>query len=269
MASPRTMHTTSIQLGLLNIACTVGKASSEERESAITTIAVDEHGQPAIIDRSERVAETGSTVYQKAKAVKMEDDSWRVISESEWDEIEKATKLPTLKVLDVQKLSKLPMMYSTGCYYLRFDTKAKQAPDAFAVLMAALTKTQTGLIVKWGANASRQKLAVISAEAGVLIMRVIPFLTEIRVASKQERAHFKAEFTEREVEKMTELLREIQNPKGFQYAEYADEGLKLRSAAVDKIIAGEKPDEISEPEQQEQQTSIFDAIEAAVAGLKQ
>jgi non-homologous end joining protein Ku len=110
---------------------------------------------------------------------------------------------------------------------------------------------------------------VISAEAGVLILRTIPFLNEIRVASKQEREHFKSKVDQRTVDKMTELLREVQNKNGFQYAAYSDDGLKLRSAAVDRIVAGQKPEQLEQPEDQPEQVDVFAALEAALAGVKQ
>lgn len=58
----------------------------------------------------------------------------------------------------------------------------------------------------------------------------------------------KVNIEDRTVKRVADLLREIQHKDGFQYAAYADEGLRLRQAAVDRVLAGEKLDKIEQKE---------------------
>jgi non-homologous end joining protein Ku len=255
-----------IELGLLNIPITIGKATGDLADYGISQVDVI-NGTAYRIDRSERNAKTGLPVENKQRAIEVEENHWRIIDSEEWASIENATKLPSLTVLDVVPLSRLPLMYSTGTYYVRHDDKAKVQPKAFKALMAALTKERAGLVCKWG-NSARQKLVVINAERGIMILRTIPFLTDIRVASKRERAHFAAKVSNAEVEKMGELLNAIADPEGFQYDQYQDEGVALRSVAIKRILDGEEPEKIEPPEQKQDDFNIFEAIDAALAEVK-
>ena len=121
MASPRSMFSGSIELGLVNIPITIGKAFEIQREGSLVEVASLPDGSIEPIIRNEHL-ESGETDWIKKKAVKM-DDGWRIFDEAEYAAIEESTKTPTLKVLDVQPASKLPLLYSTGAYYVRHDPK--------------------------------------------------------------------------------------------------------------------------------------------------
>ena len=263
MSSPRSMFSGTIQIGLVNVPITLGKSWSDERETSLKQVCIC-HKQP--IDRSERCSVDHTSPVSKLYAVQVEEGVWRPIDENEMAQIESDTTSKILDVIDVQPVSKLPLLYATGCYYCRHDKKAKMEPTAMATLVASLTKGNLGLVCKWG-NASREKLCVITAEAGILILRVIPFLENVRVASTAEREHFRAKPDPKNVTKMTELLDAIQNPNGFQYAEHHDEGLRLRTEAVERIIAGKKSEPRPEPKMPEQ-TDIFAMIDAAIAEVR-
>lgn len=236
MASPRSMFTGVIELGLVNIPVTLGKAI-DDREPHFRTVCRC-HKKP--IDARWRCSVTEKLTTDTLSAVQVDENEWRVIDEDEMAQIEEATKSKILTVLDVQPTSKLPLMYAYGTYYVRHDLKSKVRPDAMATLVASMTKNKYGLVVKWG-NASRDKLCLITAESGVMVLRLIPFWENVRVASTDEREHFKGKIQPRNVEKMDELLNAVRNPEGFRYPEYSDVGKELREAAVERILSGTEP----------------------------
>lgn len=239
MSSPRSMWQGFIQIGLINIPVSLGKAAEIQRESSLVQVCNHDDHEPVKIDRSERCEECEGRPLSKRWAVQTDEGEFHVFNENEYNEIEEATKLDSLVVTDVQPASNLPLMYSFGAYYIRHNEKAKITPSAMATLVAAMMKTKLCLVCKLG-NASRQKLCVISAENGLLILRQVPFLDDVRVASKAERLHMSAKVDRKAVEKMGDLLHELQNVDGFAYAEYNDAGLQLRAEAVDRIMKGEK-----------------------------
>jgi non-homologous end joining protein Ku len=264
------MWSGSIELGLINIPITVGKAWSDERETSLITVCDHGDGHAYKINRSERCDQCGGAPTNKQAAIIMGDgdgvEGYYVLDSNEYAEIENSTKTLTLEIKDAQPLSALPMIFTTGTYYIRHDDKAKVQPKALNRLVTALGKTGYGLVCQWG-NSSSQKLCVIHAERGVLLLRVIPHLSEIRVPSKRERAHFSVPANEAEVEKMIELLNAIRKPK-FDYASYVDHGLELRQAAVERILAGEQMQTPDEPQPAEEPSDMLAALEMALAGMK-
>jgi non-homologous end joining protein Ku len=259
------MFSGSISLGLVNVPITIAKAWGDEREGSLKQVCSC-HKKP--IDASWRCSVSMERCTDTVSAVQISDDEWRVISTDEMGKIEDATNSKVLEVLDVQPLARLPLLYATGCYFIRHDDKAKMRPEAMATLVASMTKAKVGLVVKWG-NSTREKLCVIAAERGVLTLRVIPFWSGVRVPSKKERAHFSVKLKPRNVAKMDELLGALSNPEGFQYAEYQDEGLALRQAAVERILDGEEPVQRKAPEKiEEEDIDIFEMIDRAVAEVK-
>jgi non-homologous end joining protein Ku len=259
--SPTTFWTGMIELGLVNIPITIGKATADpKRDSALTDVAEYADGSVEKILRNEHVA-SGRTDYIKRTAVKTE-DGYRVFDSDEWNAIEEATKTPTLQVVDVQPASKLPLLYTTGTYYIRHNDKAKIEPYAMATLAATLMTERLALICKWGSSA-RQKLCIITAERGILVMRIVPFQVDVRKASDREREHMKKKVDVKHVEQMSELLYALQNPEGFDYSAYSDEGLAMRQKAVDRILSGEQleqREEIQQPEPVDFEAMIEKAI---------
>jgi non-homologous end joining protein Ku len=260
------MWSGSIELGLLNIPVTVGKAWADERETSLTSVC-DHEGHAYRITRNERCEECGGAPQNKKTAVITGDDHFYVLDEGELIAIENSTKTLTLEIKDAQPLNTLPLIFATGTYYIRHDDKSKVQPKALNRLVTALGKTNYGLICQWG-NSSSQKLCVIHAERGVLLLRVIPHLSEIRVPSKRERMHFSVPPNEAEVGKMVELLDAIRNQNGFDYGSYVDHGLELRQAAVERILRGEQTEAPDEPEPVEEPTDVMAALEMALAGMK-
>jgi non-homologous end joining protein Ku len=265
MASPRSMFSGAIQLGLVNIPITIGKSWGDEREQSLIVICDHsaEAGQIIRIDRSEFCERCDGPPTNKRLAVQTGESEYKVLDDDQVADIEAATSSKILDVLDVQPLDKLPIMYSIGTYYIRHDSKSKMAPTALATLITSMAKNKVGLVVKWG-NSTREKLCLLTVESGVLILRVIPFLDSIRVPSAKEREHFKVKVEKKNVAKMDELLDAIRNPNGFQYSEYRDEGLHLRQQAVERILKGEKPKRKAPPKV-EPQIDIFEMIDNAVA----
>jgi DNA end-binding protein Ku len=238
MSSPRSMWSGTITLGLVSIPVTVGKSWADERETSLRVICAD-HKAP--IDRTERCgAGEKSCSLTKVRGVEMEDGEWRAFKEDEYAAIEDATKSDTLEIVTVQKEWDLPLEFGTGTYYVRFNDKSKgHAPDAFAHLIATLNQRDEGAVVKW-CRSARQRLAILHADGqGHLLLTTIPFANELRPAGKLESAHQHVEIQGEIVEQMGHLMDALgQEP--FDHAAYADEGLKLRTEAVEKILGGEK-----------------------------
>ena len=238
------MWSGTISLGLVSIPVTIGKAWSDEREASLRDICAD-HKVP--IDRTERCGAGITTCsMSKVKGVQMPDGSWRAFNMTEYAAIEDATKSDTLEILNVQKEWNLPLDFGTGTYYVRFNEKAKgNSPDAFAHLIATLNQRDEGCVVKW-CRSARQKLAILRADGnGHLLLTTIPFVTELREAGRLESAHQHVEIQSEIVEQMGALMDALATDE-FDHAAYTDEGMKLRTDAVDKILGGEKLQEKDE-----------------------
>jgi non-homologous end joining protein Ku len=267
-SSPRTMWTGTIELdSLVTIPVNIGKAFSDTRESSLVTVCDHrkEANEVVPVDRSERCKRCEGPPKNKVHAVEVEEGVYRIFEESEFESIEAATKTQILKVLDVQPLSKLPLMYSTGCYYVRPDMKVKGAnAKPFKALCLALAKDNLALVAKWG-NSSRQKLVVISVVDGVMILCTLPFVEDIRPAAKMERAHWSQEIHTREFEKVGELLTEI-HKRGSRWSEQYDEGLRMRQEAVEKILNDE---DVEIPKVAEVEPGdFFDKLDIAIAAVR-
>jgi non-homologous end joining protein Ku len=268
MSSPRTMFSGSIKLGLLNIPITIGKATEDGREHGLSQVCDhSDDGRIVRIDKSERCEICGGRPQHKAMAVKLPDsDEYRIFDTNELTAIEDATKSSVLKILDAQPLSKLPLLYSTGVYYVRHNVKSKTDAEAFATLAVTLSKNRMGLVCKWG-NSAKEKLCVITSDRGVMMLRVIPFVDSIRPASSVEREHFSVKVNPKAMTKMDAFLHEISNPEGFAYANYSDQGLALRQAAVERVLAGEKPNRPAPPKPEVEPMDLDAMIEAAMADV--
>jgi len=268
MSSPRSMWSGTLRLGLLTVPITLAKATSEQREKALVTVC--EHGVP--INRSERCGAGEETcTLSKSKAVQVGEDEYRTLEPNEYLAIEDSTKSDTLDVLDVQPLRELPLIFGMGTYYVRADAKVRGSEQGFAILHAALAKTKQGLVVKLCRSAS-QKLCVIHASEGLLLLTQIPFMAELRKPGEQERSHWETEAPEAQVALATELLSQQRNPDGFAWPDYIDNGYKMRTAVVDRILADELPldDEGEQQEREipEQAPDIMAKLMAAVEAGK-
>ena len=238
MASPRTSWSGSIQCGLLNVPVTVGKASADSREKALQDVCAKHH---AAIKRNERCSsdEKCDLSEGKRKAVYLGGDDpkekFHVFDEAEISLIEEATKSDTLEVLDAQPLSKLPILFGVGTYYVRAKDPASEG--AFAVLVDALEKSGYGLVSKM-CNSAKQKLCVLHAHSGILFLTQIPMHADMRFPGDKEKAHQHKHAPEDQVNMLIELLDAVRNDDGFDFASYTDEGATLRSAAVERVMQG-------------------------------
>lgn len=287
MASPRSMWSGTISLGLLTIPVTIGKSWADEREQSLRDLCAT-HNVP--VDRTERCLTdanwpekiqtiigtkskpevkldhiAGLTECQlaggKQKGVQLEDGSWRKLNESEYAKIEEATKSETLEILDVQLAYELPLAYGTGTYFVRFDHKAKgHTPDAFAHLVAALDKGDKAAVVKW-CKSARQKLAILHTSGdGILLLTTVPFTTEYREPGDAEKRHQAVEISAEVVEQFDALMDAVSS-ESFDYSAYSDEGLKLRTEAVEKILGGEKLQDKDEGEQKQEGNKVPDLMQ--------
>jgi non-homologous end joining protein Ku len=277
MASPRSMWSGTISLGLLSLPVTIGKSWADEREPSLRDLCAI-HGVP--VDRTERCSTdadwpekirtiigtkskdkskldhiAGLTECDlaggKQKGVQLDSGEWRKLNENEYARIEEATKSDSLDILDVQPAYDLPLTYGTGTYYVRHNTKAKGVnADAFAHFVAALQAKDLGAVVKW-CKSARQKLAILHTDAeGHLLLTTVPFVSEWREPGQQENEHLSVEVQKSVVEQMLGLLDAISS-KSFDHAAYSDEGLRLRSEAVEKILGGEKLQDKGEQKSEE------------------
>jgi non-homologous end joining protein Ku len=272
MGSPRSMWSGAIELGLISIPITIAKAWSDEKVEGLTTVCVHEVGgktAPQPVTRNDRCELCNGSPENKKKAVAVDETHLHIFDEVEFAAIEDSTKTPTLVIRDVQPMKDLPLMFSTGLYYIRHDDKSKAPPKALNRLVTALGQTGYGLVCQWG-NSSSQKLCVITARRGVLCLQVIPHRSELRPASTKERAHFAVKDNPAETSMMVELLNTLKNPAGFQYESYRDHGYELRQAMVERILDGDVPDDdLPEPESApEEVEDIMDALKAALEAAR-
>jgi Ku protein len=265
MASPRSMWSGSIQLGLLNVPITVGKSWTEEREKSLVQLCAD-HKVP--IDRTERCGaghETCSLV--KVRGVQVSEGEYKALDAAQYAHIEDSTKSDMLTILDAQPVYELPLEYGTGTYFLRPDKKVKGSVTPFAVLVKAMRKSDYGLIVKW-CRSARQQLAVIHVNVdGLLVLTTIPYVNELRTAGDQERAHMEVEPDDAHVDLLVDLLEATSNEEGFQHDAYKDDGLVMRARAVNEILSGKTEEKKPEPVQNVGQ-DIMAALKASIAQKK-
>lgn len=244
MASPRSMWTGKVRLGLFTVPVTVGKSWSEQRETGLRDLC---SCCMKPVDRTERCPTKGGTPESKVKGVEVTENSWQELSGYELSLIEDATKSDTLDVnmeSGIVPLTRLPMIFSIGTYYLR---PGKGGEREFALLLSVLAQEKVGLVCKWG-SASRERLMVISAYSGLVVMRELPMLAEIRQPGDKERAADGVEPAPAEKDLLTNIFREAQ-ADSFTYANYENEAFKLRNAAVEKILTGDIPEEGTEEDE--------------------
>ena len=262
-ASPKSMWAGSLRLGLLNVPITIGKAAQEQKEKGLVTVCAD-HKVP--INRSERCgAGAKDCSLTKSKAVQKADKSYHVFSPAEVSSIEDSTKSDTLDVLDVQPLNDLPMEFGMGTYYVRADKKVRGSEQAFSILALALAKTRMGMVAKLCRSAS-QKLVVLHASEGMILLTQIPMLAELRKPGDDERAHWKVEPPTAQIDLLVDLLNQTRNSSGFDWAAYEDEGYRLRTEAVDRVLAGDVSDEADEQpvEETQQATDLMQTLMASI-----
>lgn len=239
MASPRSMWSGSITLGMLNVPVTIGKTWADEREPSLRDVC-ECHGLP--IDRTERCSVTKEPPTGKTKGVEKADGTWHKFGPNEVEAVEQATKSDTLAIEEVRALYELPIEYGTGTYYVRFAPPKKGSTaglDAFALLVKALG--DNGAVVKWCRSAT-QKLAVLHVnEHGHLLLTQIPMLNEWREPDRMESAHHSVE-VDPKLLKMAQKLLASKTPKSeeFDWGAYRNEGIDLRSNMVEKILGGQK-----------------------------
>jgi len=229
------MWSGSLRVGLFNVPVTIGKSWSEDREKNLRDICAT-HLVP--VDRSERCGCGTDCALHKVKGVETA-SGWRALEPNEYARIEAATKSDTLEIIDVQPLGELPLMYATGTYYLRADKKAKgPVKEMFATLALAMAKSGLGMVVKWSSS-SRQRFGILHTYKGMILMTTIPSETEVRLPGEQERLHFSATTKAEEIDTLAEILSLSRDAEGFSMSKLVDNGLALRTAAVEKILAGE------------------------------
>ena len=265
--SPRSMWSGTISLGLLTIPVTIGKSWSDEREQNLRDLCAV-HGVP--VDRTERCSgdDKCGLTNGKQKGVQLDSGKWRKLNENEYAKIEESTKSETLEILDVQPVYETPIAYGTGTYYVRFDAKAKgHSPDAFAHLVATLEKGDKAAIVKW-CKSARQKLAILHTTGdGILLLTTVPFASELREPGKMEKSHTEVAIVDEVVEQFDALMDAVASTE-FDHDFYSDEGLRLRSEAVEKILGGEKLQDKDEGKQQENGQKTPDLMQQLKDSIK-
>jgi non-homologous end joining protein Ku len=251
------MWSGSITLGILNVPITIGKAWEDERERSMRDVCVC-HGLP--IEKHERCAKTKERPPMgKTKGVEMANGKWRKLSVVEVSRIEDATKSDSLEILDVQPEHEYPLEYSIGTYYIRPAPKADMR--SFQLLVHGLTENNRGALVKW-CRSTTQKLAVLRVWNGILMLSVIPFRSAWREPGEQERRHYETEVDPKMYEVMSTLLDATSNPNGFEWDQYADDGLAIRAEAVAKVMKGQRFDET--PRERQSLPDLMAALETSV-----
>lgn len=267
MASPRSMWSGSITLGMLNVPVTIGKTWADEREPNLRDVCAC-HGQP--IDRTERCSVTNEPPQGKTKGVQLAEGDWHKFSENEVEAVESATKSDTLEILEQRPQWDYPIEYGTGTYYVRYAPPKKGSTaglDAFALLVAALG--DNAVLVKWCRTAT-QKLCVLRVnEHGTLLLTQLPMHAEYREPGNLESAH-KGVAVDQKVLAMAKKLLASKNGKGdFDWSAYTNEGVALRTAMVDKILDGEKiPEDVPKDEGKRPASDLFALLSESIEDMK-
>lgn len=260
--SPRSMWSGAIRLGLLNIPVTLGKATRDERERGLKDLCA-KHEVP--VTRNERCSHDDECpLDRKVKGVENSTGSYRILSSDEYEQIEQATKLATLDILDAQPLTSLPLEFSTASWWIRPTGKGSE--KSFAILVNALAQTGLGLVTKL-ANSSKQKLAVIVAIEGCLLLRQIPYRNELNLPGDAERAHFGVEVSDPEVDLAVQLLQQTKQ-ENFDYASYTDRGMILRQEAIDRLLDGQEQERKHEKRDDAPADSLMETLMASIEKAK-
>jgi non-homologous end joining protein Ku len=269
------MWSGTIKLGLIDIPVTIGKSWADEREQGLRDLCAT-HNVP--VDRTERCSTHARTCQLEGGKVKgvHTGEKWVPLSESEYSAIEDATKSDRLEILDVQPVYDLPIEYGTGTYYVRYDKKVKGFDaTAFAHFAATLSQRDLGVVVKW-CKAAKQRLAVLHTSGeGILLLTTVPFASEWREPGDQEIEHRKIEVQPAVVEQMGNLLDSLKQEE-FDHERYSDEGMKLRSDAVEKILdahrkgkkGGKQKEEKPEKKSGEHVPDLMAALQASMQEQK-
>jgi non-homologous end joining protein Ku len=266
VSSPRTMWSGVMQIGMVSAPVTVGRAWSDERETSLLTLCAEHH---VPIDRTERCgAGEQNCSMTKVRGVATQSGGYKALDADEFAAIEESTKDDSLTIYDVQPLTDLPMEFSTGTYYVRADTKAKgKTEEIFATFALALAGTGMGLVTKW-CRSAKQRLCVISAYEGMLILRTLPMENELRLPGKMERAHFSAQVPDAQVQALTQLFALTRSEDGFVHEAYRDHGLEMRQAAVEKILDGEVPQKQQKAPEKAPATDLMAMMQASIDAAK-
>jgi non-homologous end joining protein Ku len=237
MASPRTVPNgkLTIQLGLLHVNVSLGKAWADEREKGLRDVCAD---HTAFVNRNERCpVDDDCTLSTKVKGVELPDGKIRVLAEGEIEDIESATKSDLLAVEETRPLDELPLHLSTGCYYVRPNSDVPGSEAAFALLARTLNGTGMGLVVKWGTS-SRERLCVIHAHENMVVLRTLPMGAEVREPGDKETSWESVKTDPKMVTMASKLVKSMRGKGEFKHEGYENEGLRLRSEAVERVLNG-------------------------------
>lgn len=255
MASPRSIWRGQIQVALVSINVTIGKATFEAQEERLKSLCTC-HGQP--IERHERCAKTGERPEGKVKGVQLDSGRWKRLSRKQQEKIDEVTSSKTLELLCIDELSNFPLEFSESTYYVRPATNADK--KAFRTFVYALWAKHLGMAVKWF-HRNHDNLAVLRPivvdNGPVLVMQVIPFIDEFRRPGDLESDFRSVDMNIAEVTAMEDLL--ASSVKPFKWVDYRDEGLRVRSEITEDILARQKS-------RQDRPTipSLLDALEASL-----
>jgi non-homologous end joining protein Ku len=237
-ASPRTVPNGSltIRLGLLSMPVTIGKSWSDEREKNLRELCSCCN---LPVDRTERCPTKDGVPNGKVKGVQRADGTWHVLAPGEVEQIE-SVKSKILSIEETVPLKGLPMIFATGAYYVRHDEKRGEGTsEVFATFAKGLETARVGALVKWG-SASRERLGVLHAHQGIVFLTMLPMKDELRLPGEKEKAHQSATTDPEAVSMLTALLDNMKS-ESFDHSKYVDEGLRLRTEAVDRVLAGDVP----------------------------
>jgi non-homologous end joining protein Ku len=232
----------SITLDLISIPVTLGRATKDIKETSLVNLC-ECHGQP--VSRRERCVVSGNLGPHKVKGVIVNDNEYRKLNPNEYAHIENSSKDDRLEILDAQPLSSLPLAFGSNPYWVRAKEDDRAAANGLAALALGLAKSGYGIVTVWK-RAAAHSLAVIHVYKGRVLLTPVPFIDNLNRPGDQENSHMKASVSDAMVDSVVELLGEIRNQNGFDYSGYEDGALRLRSEAVDRIMANEKIDGIVE-----------------------
>lgn len=268
MSSPRTMWSGTVKLGLTSFSISVGKSWADEREKNLRDVCSC-HGE--FIDRTERCTVTNKAPDGKAKGVELESGKIQTLTAAEYAAIEDASASDELTVIDYQPVYELPLEFGTGTYYVRYNPPKKKSTvglDVMATFCKALAQADSAAIVMWKRAGSHKLCALHVASTGELLLTQLPLASEFREAGEVERRHLAVQTDKAAVAMFQQLLTAIASEE-FDHERFENEAMKLRSEAVEKILAAEGEGDQKQDEKQESEEEREERLEQRVPDLMQ
>jgi Ku protein len=190
------------------------------------------------------------------------------ISAEALEQINEATKLPNLDVIDVIERATFEAESARACemYYVQNHPKNGNA-SAFKLFVDTLEETGKALVSKWTAR-SRQKLVVLYPQNGILMASALVFAGDVREPDEAVRAHQDGSYTDAEKQMAVQLIEQLATSDTNALEMERDEALQMKRKLVEDARQG-KAIEVPETQDAPQVSGLAAALEASLAAAKE